>query len=178
MGQACVWGEEPRAPPPPPKPTSCVVEKTPVLPPPPLPSAQSEAEGPVCLQIPLLLPSLSLTLSVFPHPRIYHTLVLSLTPSAGDSWLLLMSFKLNAKRVWKRFIWKFYIWKVLILYLCNISVCFCLSFSFSTLKYMRGFSFSSPLALCVVWRSYTLHSQLSFIQQAYVKLIKSDSEDL
>lgn len=53
------------------------------------------AEGPVCLQIPLLLPSLSLTLSVFPHPRIYHTLVLSLTPSARDSWLLLMSFNLN-----------------------------------------------------------------------------------
>lgn len=125
----CVRGEEPRAPPPPPKPTSCVVQKTLVLPPPPLLSAQSEAEGPVCLQIPLLLPSLSLSLCL-PHPRIYHTLVLSLTPSTRDSWLLLMSFKLNAKRVWKLFIWKFYIWKVLILDLSDILMCFCLNFTF------------------------------------------------
>ncbi len=80
----------------------------------------------------------SFPLSVFPHPRIYHTLVLSLTPSARDSWLLLISFNLyKLKRcfflwVWKLFIWMLYIWKVLNLYLSDISVCFCLSFEIHT----------------------------------------------
>ncbi len=42
----------------------------------------------------------SFPLSVFPHPRIYHTLVLSLTPSARDSWLLPISFNLYKLKRW------------------------------------------------------------------------------
>lgn len=65
IDQACVRGEEPSAPPPPPKPTSCVVEKRLCS----LPLLSLCTEGPVCLQIPLLLPSLCLS----PPPYISHS---------------------------------------------------------------------------------------------------------
>lgn len=109
--QACVFrGEEPSAPPPPPEPTSCVVEKTAVLPPPSLPLAQSKAEGPVCLQIPLLLPSLSHPVCLSPPPYISHSRSLFDSVSQGlmtDTDVFQVKYKL--KRWFKTYSYGCYI---------------------------------------------------------------------
>ncbi len=118
----------------------------------------------------------SFPLSVFPHPRIYHTLVLSLTPSARDSWLLLISFNLyKLKRCF--FFLSMKAIHMDVIYMKgfksvserHFSVLLSQLYFFSALKYiLRGPCFTSPLALCVVRGSYTLQELSTDCYSAWI----------